>query len=213
VSEEFAYVGKRLTKPDIASKVTGEAKYTEDLVIPGMLEGRILRSPHAHARIKKIDTSKAEALPGVVCVLTHKDCPDQKFSRSTMAEALPDFAYGGERQDQFILSEKARYVGDWIAAVAAEDIYTAEKALGLIKVTYEKLPAVLDPFNALENGAPQIHADAEGNIAFQMEHPFNCGDGKKGLRRSRCSSRIHRRQFAAEAPPPRDRRGHRVFRG
>ena len=181
MSEEFAYVGKRLTKPDIASKVTGEAKYTEDLVIPGMLEGRILRSPHAHARIKKIDISKAAALPGVICVLTHKDCPDQKFSRSTMAEALPDFAYGGERQDQYILSEKARYVGDWIAAVAAEDIYTAEKALDLIKVTYEKLPAVLDPFKALEKGAPQVHADIEGNVAFQMEHPFNCGDVQKAF--------------------------------
>lgn len=181
MSEEFSYVGKRLPRPDIAAKVTGEAKYTEDIVIPGMLEGRVLRSPHAHARIKKIDVSKAKALPGVVCVLTHKDCPNRKFTRSTMAEALPEFAYSGERQDQFVLSEKARYIGDWIAAVAAEDIYTAERALELIKVEYEKLPAVLDPFTALEKGAPQVHADVKNNVAFQMDHPFNCGDVKKAF--------------------------------
>ncbi|RVD21225.1 hypothetical protein EN742_36815, partial [Mesorhizobium sp. M4A.F.Ca.ET.020.02.1.1] len=181
MSEELSYVGKRLPKPDIAGKVTGEAKYTEDLVIAGMLEGRLLRSPHAHALVKAIDVSKAQALPGVVCVLTHKDCPDQKFSRSTMAEALPEFAFSGERQDQYILSDKARYVGDWIAAVAAEDIYIAERALELIEVEYEILPAVLDPFSAMENGAPKIHGDVKNNVAFEMDHPFNTGDVEKAF--------------------------------
>ncbi|MDQ1850181.1 molybdopterin-dependent oxidoreductase [Gemmobacter fulvus] len=173
---EFAYVGKRLTKPDIYGKVTGEAKYTDDMTVPGMVEGRILASPHAHARILRIDTSKAAALPGVLCVLTHKDCPDSRFSRSTMAEALPEFAFTGERQDQYILTDKARYVGDWIAAVAAEDIYTAEAALELIEVEYELLPMILDPHKALEPGAPSVHDDVAGNIAFEMDHPFNSGD-------------------------------------
>lgn len=176
MSEELTYVGKRLPKPDIAPKVTGEAKYTEDITVPGMLEGRVLRSPHAHALIKGIDTSKAEALPGVVAVLVHKDVPPNKFTRSTMAEALPEFAYSGERQDQYVISEKARYIGDWVAAVAAEDIYTAERALSLIEVYYEPLPAVLDPFVALDAKSPQIHDDAPGNVAFEVEHPFNCGD-------------------------------------
>lgn len=172
----FSYVGKRMTKPDIYGKVTGEAKYTDDLVVPGMVEGRILCSPVAHARIRRIDTSKARALPGVLCVLTHEDCPPHRFSRSTMAEALPDFAFGGERQDQYILTDKVRYVGDWVAAVAAEDIYTAERALALIEVDYEPLPMVLDPFEALKPGAPVVHDDCPDNVAFRMDHPFNCGD-------------------------------------
>jgi xanthine dehydrogenase molybdenum-binding subunit len=173
---DLAYVGKPLIKPDAAAKVTGKAQYTEDIVIPGMLEGRILRSPHPHARIVSIDVSKTKALSGVVAVLTNKEVPQSKFTRSTMAEALPDFAYGGERQDQMILSDKARYIGDWIAAVAAEDIYTAERALELIDVAYEPLPAVIDPFAALDPKAPQVHDDAPGNVAFTMEHPFNCGN-------------------------------------
>jgi xanthine dehydrogenase molybdenum-binding subunit len=173
---DFAYIGKRMTKPDIYGKVTGEAKYTDDLVIPGMIEGRILCAQVAHARITRIDASKALALPGVLAVLTHKDCPDSRFSRSTMAEALPEFAFTGERQDQFILTDKVRYVGDWVAAVAAEDIYTAEAALDLIEVEYEPLPMVLDPFEALKPGAPVVHEDCPNNIAFEMGHPFNCGD-------------------------------------
>lgn len=178
---DFAYVGKRMTKPDIYGKVTGEAKYTDDLVIPGMVEGRILCSPIAHARIKRIDTSKARALPGVLCVLTHEDCPKSRFSRSTMAEALPEFAFTGERQDQYILTDKVRYVGDWVAAVAAEDIYTAERALELIEVEYEPLPMVLDPFEALKPGAPVVHEDCPNNVAFEMGHPFNCGDVDKAF--------------------------------
>lgn len=181
MTEQFDYVGKRMTKPDLLAKVTGEAIYTDDMTIPGMVEGRILASPHAHARIRAIDTSKAQALPGVLCVLTHKDCPESRFSRSTMAEALPDFAFTGERQDQHILSDRARYIGDWIAAVAAEDVYTAEKALGLIEVDYEILPKVIDPFLALETGAPAVHDDVKGNVAFEMDHPFNTGDVDKAF--------------------------------
>lgn len=181
MSAEFSYIGKRMPRPDIGPKVTGEAKYTEDMVVPGMLEGRILCSPHAHAKIKNIDTSKAKALPGVVAVITHQDVPDRKFTRSTMAEAEPGGMYPMERQDQYVLSEKVRYIGDWVAAVAAEDIYTAEKALDLIEVEYELLPTIFDPFAALDKQAPQVHDDAPGNIAFEGGYPFNCGDVKSAF--------------------------------
>lgn len=181
MSERLSYVGKRLPRPDIAAKVTGQAKYTEDLAIPGLLQGRILGSPHPHARIRSIDTGKAKALPGVVAVITHADVPKQKFTRSTLAEALPDFAYAGERLDQTILTDRARHIGDWVAAIAAEDIYTAEKALALIEVEYQPLPPVFDPFAALQPGAPQIHDDAPGNVAQRMEFPFNAGDAAQAL--------------------------------
>lgn len=176
MNNPFAYIGRRLPRPDTASKVTGEAKYTEDFVVAGMLEGRILGSSQPHAAIRNIDTTRAAALPGVVAVITHKDVPRARFTRSTMAEALPEVAYAGERQDQYILSDKARAIGDWIAAVAAEDIYTAEKALELIEVDYESLPAVFDPFAALQAQAPRIHDDAPNNIAFESDFRFNRGD-------------------------------------
>ena len=184
MTESLHYVGKRLTRPDVAAKATGTAMYGADLALPGMLIGRILTSPHAHANIVSIDTSRASALPGVAAVITHEDVPKRNFTRSVMAEGMPPFAYEGENQDQFILSEKARYMGDWIAAVAAVDIYTAEKALDLIEVVYEPLPAVFDPEEALKPGAPVIHDRWQGNVAAVIEHPFTRGDLVKALAES-----------------------------
>lgn len=181
MTEPFSYVGKRLPRSDIAAKVTGEARYTEDMSVPGMLEGRILCSAHAHARIKRIDCAAAAALPGVVAVITHKDVPDRRFNRSTIAEAMPPQMYAREREDQYILAEKVRYIGDWVAAVAAEDVRTAELALERIAVDYEPLPAVFDPFAALETGAPQIHDQAPGNLACERDYPYNCGDVGKAF--------------------------------
>ncbi len=181
MSDELSYVGKRLARPDIAPRVTGQAEYTEDIVVAGMLEGRPLRSPHAHARIRSIDTSKARALPGVVAVITHHDVPARRFTRSTLSEAMPAHTYSRERQDQYVVSEKARFIGDWVAAVAAEDIYAAERALELIEVDYEPLPAVFDPFCALEERAPRIHDDAPGNVAFEADFAYNCGDVESAL--------------------------------
>ena len=178
---DLLYVGQSLQKPDVALKVTGKAVYTDDMDLPGLSEGRILHCPHAFARVKSIDISKAEALPGVLCVLTQKDAPKNKFSRSTMAEALPSFAFDGERQDQRILTDLCRYRGDCVAAVAAEDIYIAEQALDLIEVEYEILEPVFDPFEAMKPGAPKVHDDVKNNIGFEFDHPFNMGDTEKAF--------------------------------
>jgi xanthine dehydrogenase molybdenum-binding subunit len=184
MAEDFSYVGKRLTRPDVAAKATGTAIYGADLVLPGMLFGRILMSPHPHANIARIDTSRAKALAGVAAVITHEDVPKLPFTRSAMAEGFPAVVYEGENRDQFILSDKARYVGDWIAAVAAVDIYTAERALDLIDVEYEVLSAVFDPEEALKPGAPVVHDRWPGNVAGDFEHPFNKGDIEEALANS-----------------------------
>ena len=182
MAQEYMYVGRSMPRSDLIDKVTGKARYTEDIAVPDMLEGRILHSTRPHANLKSIDTSVAEQVPGVVAVITHKDLPPDRFSRSTMAEALPDWAFAFERQDQFILSEKARYIGDCIAAVAAETIEAAEQALALITVEYEDLPAVFDPLAALERDAPQIHPDVDGNVALDANYAYNKGDVEAAFR-------------------------------
>ena len=181
MAEHFTAVGKSLVKPDAVPKVTGTAEYSEDMSLPGMLHGRVLRSPHAHAEVRRIDTSKAKALPGVEAVITVEDAPESRFTRSALAYALPDFAFEGEVLDQRIISDKARFVGDWIAAVAAVDIATAEQALALIEVDYELLPAVFDPHEALAEGAPVVHENKPSNVAVAGEYPFNTGDVQQGL--------------------------------
>ncbi|MFA5038580.1 MAG: molybdopterin cofactor-binding domain-containing protein [Candidatus Omnitrophota bacterium] len=165
-------VGKSVPRIDARLKVTGEAKFVFDLEFPGMLVGRMLRSPHAHARIVKIDTSKAEKLPGVRAVVTAEDTPKIKFGSNEYF-----FPY---TVDQLPLeSEKVRYIGDEIAAVAAVDEETAEKALSLIDVTYEVLPAVFDPLEAMKPGAPAIHS-AMNNIGVML--PVHFGNPDKGLK-------------------------------
>lgn len=143
------YVGQSIARVDGVEKVTGKAKFTGDLVIPGMLHGKILRSPYAHARIKSIDAARAEALPGVAAVLTAAD----------IAEIKP--FYSGR---PVIAIDKVRYAGEPVAAVAAVDLRTAEEALALIHVDYEELPAVVGLDAALGKGAPLVHDDAAGNI-------------------------------------------------
>ena len=166
--DKYATVGKSLPRVDAADKVTGRAKYTADLSFQNMLYGKILTSPIAHGRIKSIDTSKAEALAGVKLVLTAKD--------------VPDITYGinPPRYDEHILArEKVRHVGDEVAAVIAVDEDTAVKALSLIHVEYEELPAVLDPLEAIKEGAPQIHERYKNNINTRVDHHF--GDVEKGF--------------------------------
>ncbi|MFC1909949.1 xanthine dehydrogenase family protein molybdopterin-binding subunit [Chloroflexota bacterium] len=184
MEQELSIVGKSLPRADVPPRATGAMQYSVDMTVPGMLIGRILHSPYPHANIVKIDTSKAKKLTGVVAVITYNDVPKMPFTRSAMAEALPDFAYAGEVLDQYIISDKARYIGDWVAAVAAVDVYTAEKALDLIEVQYEQLPAVLDPFEAMKQGAPVVHAGKKNNIAGEIAHAFNCGDVEKALKKS-----------------------------
>ncbi|HZS01685.1 MAG TPA: xanthine dehydrogenase family protein molybdopterin-binding subunit [Chloroflexota bacterium] len=153
---EFDVVGQRVQRVDGFEKVTGVGKYVADLALPGMLTGRILRSPYPHARIVRIDTSRARKVPGVRAVVTAEDTPKR--------------TWGAFVQDQPILAiDKVRYVGEEVAAVAALDPEAAEEALGLIEVEYEELPAYFDPDDALADDALLIHEDKPGNVALLID--------------------------------------------
>src|SRR5690348_11925792 len=130
---DFSIIGKPIAMIDAAGKTTGAGKYADDFNVPGMLTGKILHSPYPHARIVRIDTSRAKALEGVVAVVTGEDAPN---------------TYGilPVGHDETALAvEKVRYVGDHVACVAAVDEETADRALELIDVEYEPLPAYFDP--------------------------------------------------------------------
>ncbi|WP_206812384.1 xanthine dehydrogenase molybdenum-binding subunit XdhA [Paradesulfitobacterium ferrireducens] len=158
----FSVVGKSVQRVDAVAKVTGKAKYTDDFYERDMLVGKILRSPYAHAKVKKIDVSKAKALPGVEAVLTYWDVPHLKFATAGHPYAL-DPSHR-DKEDRFILTDKARFVGDAVAAVVATDELIAQQALQLIEVEYEVLEALTTPEKALGEGAPLIHEDCERNI-------------------------------------------------
>jgi putative selenate reductase molybdopterin-binding subunit len=157
-------VGKNLRKVDGVQLVTGEPAFTDDIQMPGMLYGKILPSPHAHARIKRIDTSKAKALPGVHAVLTYKDVP--RVPHTTAGQAWPE----PSPYDTFLLDSKMRFVGDRVAAVAAETRAIAEQALKLIEVDYEVLPAVLNMEQAMAPGAPVIHDEPDATKIHDAAH-------------------------------------------
>jgi putative selenate reductase molybdopterin-binding subunit len=144
-------VGKTPIKVDGVKLVTGKPAFTDDVQPDGLLFAALLTSPHAHANIKDIDTTKAKALPGVFEVLTYKDIPRVKYSTSGQSypQPLP--------HDQVVLDNKVRHVGDRVAVVAAENREIAEKALKLIEVTYEVLPFVLDAEQEMKDDAPIIH--------------------------------------------------------
>ena len=166
--DRFTSVGKSKPRVDAFDKVTGRAKFTADYYFENMLYGKILYSPIAHGIIKKIDTHKAESLAGVKLVLTGKD--------------VPDITYGinPPRYDEHVLAkDKVRYAGDEVAAVIAVDEDTAERALGLIHVEYEELPAVFNPMDAIREGAPQLHERYKNNINTIVDHHF--GDVEKGF--------------------------------
>lgn len=154
--EQFQIIGKRLPLKDVEEKVTGSAIYGADFVLPRMLQGKILRSPHAHARILNIDTSRAEQLPGVRAVITAHNTPNTKF--------------GPMLSDERILAKnEVYYVGDEVAAVAAIDADTAAEALDLISVEYETLPAIFDPGEALKPDAPLARTDMGDNLCYQID--------------------------------------------
>ena len=143
-------------RPDGPDKVTGKLAYLTDMTAPGMLIGSVLRSPHPHAKIIAIRTEKAKQSPGVSAVLTHEDIPGMN-------------AYGIAAQDQPVFCfDVVRYIGDAVAAVAAESIEAAERALALIEVDYEVLPIVDDPQAALEENAPQLHP--HGNVLHRNSY-------------------------------------------
>ncbi|MCC6611793.1 MAG: molybdopterin-dependent oxidoreductase [Burkholderiales bacterium] len=177
---ELNYVGKSWRRKDGPDKVTGKAVYTQDVKLPGTLVGRILRSPHPHARIVRIDTSRAKALPGVKAVIT---VDDTKGIKHGFVET-PRYP-----ADQEVLArDKVVHVGEEIAAVAAIDQATALKAVELIEVEYEHLPAVFDPLQAMKPGAPEVHpshpkvADPYANIGGKSETEW--GDVERGFAES-----------------------------
>ena len=154
---EYAVVGKNLPRIDGQPKATGESKYGADLWVPDCLHGRILRSPYPHARIRNIDTSKAEAVPGVKGVFTARNSPNRPFGLWVEDETL--FA-----------ADKVRYAGDEVAAVAATSEDAAQEALDRIELEYEALPAVFNPEEALRPEAPLVHEDFSAHrINFQIE--------------------------------------------
>jgi len=171
MSKDYSVIGKSVPKIDARVKATGQARYAGDLKFPNMLVGKLLPSPHAHARIISIDTSEAEKLPGVKAVITHKDVPTMKYGLSPA------------RWDENIFCiDKVRFAGDKVAAVAAIDDETVYKALDLIKVEYEVLPAVLDPLKAMDADSPIVHEDFPRNINTEIHQNF--GDIDKAFAES-----------------------------
>ncbi len=168
-------VGKSVPRIDGVGLVTGQSKYAFDMKFPNMLVGKMLRSPHPHARIISIDTSKAEKLPGVKAIVTHQDTFNIKFGSN-------EFFFPHTVDQLPLESEKVRYIGDEIGAVAAIDEDTANQALKLIDVKYEILPAVFDPVEAMKPTSPQIHSHVRNNIALIL--PVNFGNSDRALKES-----------------------------
>jgi len=169
-AEEGDFIGKNIRRIDAPSKVSGRLKYAADMIMPGLLHVQVLRSPHAHARILSIDTSAAEAMDGVEAVITSADVPGED-------------GFGVFVNDQPVMARgKVRYVGEAVAAVAAEDPLIARRALGAIKVVYETLPAVFDPDEAMRPGAPVLHDYAPDNVTKHI--PIRVGDVENGFAES-----------------------------
>ena len=156
-------IGQRLPRKDSWSKVTGEAVYTADLTLPRMLSIKVVRSPLPHARILKIDLDRAWAVPGVVDIITGRDTAGVKWGV---------FPY--TRDQEMLPTERVRYVGDEVAAVAAETEDAAQEAAAAIVVEYEALPAVFEPISAMAEDAPQLHDGYERNVNVHV--PINVGD-------------------------------------
>jgi 4-hydroxybenzoyl-CoA reductase subunit alpha len=169
--EEYRVIGKRIPRIDGRVKVTGEAKYAADYNLPGMLWCKILRSPYAHARILDIDTSKAEKLPGVKAVITGKDFHGWRWGWMPKT-----------RDEAPLADDKARYLAEAVAAVAAVDEDTAEEATERIHVEYEELPGVFDPEEAMKQGAPRVYDHVENNISWEFHMDF--GDVEKAFEES-----------------------------
>lgn len=184
---DHSSVGVGVRRSDAPDKVSGRAKYTADLRLPGMLYGKILGSTVAHAKILSIDTKRAEAMPGVLAVITGKDVPDIPYGVSPA------------RYDEHILAkERVRYVGDEVAAVVAVDEASAEAALLEIEVRYEELPAVFDAEEAIADGAVQIHPEDsrfENNINTAVNWHF--GDVEKGFEEA---DHIREQRFVGNRP-------------
>ncbi len=147
----YSIVGRPITRQEGPDKVSGKFLYSADIALPGMIWGKVLRSPYPHARIVQIEASEAMSLPGVRAVITGQDTAGMRVGR--MVRDVP-----------LLAEDRVRFVGEKVAAVAADDPDTVEEALLLINVEYETLPAVYDPIEAMEPGAPLVH---EGSPTFE----------------------------------------------
>ncbi|MEO1368713.1 MAG: hypothetical protein AAFX50_16180, partial [Acidobacteriota bacterium] len=166
-------LGESIRRREDPALVTGRGKYTDDLVRPGMVFATIVRSPYAHATINSIDASEALAMPGVLAVYTGHDITDGEAGGVVpTCWLLPNL----KTPDHPILAkDRVRHVGDGVAVVVAEDRYVARDAADLVYVDYEPEDAVTDVAAALEEGAPLVHADVPGNLAFD----WDLGDAEK----------------------------------
>lgn len=182
MSSNFSVVGRRQPKIEALDKVTGRLNYSGDLQFPDTLHVKILRSPYAHANIISIDTSRARALEGVEAVITHEDVPEKPTMHQFLFHPTVMF------YDSYLLESKVRHVGDRVAAVAAISPEIAQRALELIEVKYEELPAVFDLAETFSSAAPAIHTRAwrgdnpieiKNNIVDEKEENF--GDVEKGF--------------------------------
>jgi 4-hydroxybenzoyl-CoA reductase subunit alpha len=162
--QEYSIVGKPVPRIDGIAKVTGEAKFTGDLMLPRMLYAKILRSPYPHARILNIDTTRAKRISGVKAIITGNEVAGLQLHR----------IFSPIKDEPILTADKVRYIGEEVAAVAAVDEDTAQEALELIKVEYEPLPAIFNPEEAMLQDAPQIHVHTKNNIAHQIS--MNFGD-------------------------------------
>ncbi|MEA2640206.1 MAG: hypothetical protein QOF51_1600, partial [Chloroflexota bacterium] len=154
----FSVVGRPIPRIEGQDKVTGHVRYSADVALPGMLWAKNVRSPYPHARIVRIDTSRARALPGVHAVLSAADLPTKRIGR-----AVQDY--------EVFCSERVRFIGDDVAAVAADTWELAEEAVQLVEVEYEELPAVFDPLEAMRAGAPSVHPQARSYQGFPQDIP------------------------------------------
>jgi xanthine dehydrogenase molybdenum-binding subunit len=168
VEEKRTYkvIGTRPVRHDGVDKVTGRAKYGADIKLTGLLHGRVLRSPHAHARILRIDTSKAEALPGVKAVMTGKDLPAAEDRIQDLGEGAANLR---DLSNNVLAGSKVLYRGHAVAAVAATDPHTAQEALRLIEVEYEVLPPVIDVRDAMRPDAPLLHENLRTRELGQVD--------------------------------------------
>ena len=173
-TQEYKVVGTRPIRHDGTDKVTGRAQYSADIQLPGLLHGKVLRSPHAHARIKSIDATRALALPGVKAVVTSADLPQPSGLVSDLGEGLvmnnPKFL-----SNNFLAEHKVLYKGHALAAVAATGPHIAEEALSLIDVDYEVLPPVLNVLDAMKDDAPILHEKLA-----TLTDPLKAGGGLRG---------------------------------
>ncbi|HEX9019375.1 MAG TPA: xanthine dehydrogenase family protein molybdopterin-binding subunit [Anaerolineaceae bacterium] len=187
VQRAYKVIGTRPIRHDGVDKVTGRALYGADIRLPGMLYGAVLRSPHAHARIRGIDTSAAEQLPGVRAVITAADLPEVESVVTGLGEGAVNLRY---QSSNVLAREKVLYFGHAIAAVAATNLHVAQQALNLIQVDYEVLTPVLDGREAMQSGTPVLLDDLRltelgqqtgqgGNIAAHIQHRL--GDPQKGF--------------------------------